>query len=255
MWRAIVHSECSTSGSRVKGVRRLLHEGFAYCVGGSVKIVVCRFLSRRSTMTTHMLNVAKSPQFRLVTDNVASHLPKPNPQNERDRIATMDEWLRLKGAAAPHLRQFLVVPYALGPRRGELLKLEWSDVDMRRSGHGGESFDWRMGSSMGTIVARWLRSLRNRGFIGTVLRALSIIEEGLFDLRYGTDTVAFVKLRPEAISSPNASEGVDYVPTRILPLRKVLAAMNPGPDSFPWTMDAARAGYYLSLRSADSVEA
>jgi integrase len=81
---------------------------------------------------THMLNVAKSPQFRLVADNVAAHVPKPNPQNERDRIATTEEWLRLREAAAPHLRHFLTVLYALGPRRGELLKLEWSDVDMRR---------------------------------------------------------------------------------------------------------------------------
>ena len=81
---------------------------------------------------THMLNVAKSPQFRLVTDNVAAHVPKPNPHNERDRIATTEEWLRLKDAAAPHLRHLLTILYALGPRRGELLKLEWADVDMRR---------------------------------------------------------------------------------------------------------------------------
>ena len=81
---------------------------------------------------TNMRNVAKSPQFRLVTDNVAAYVPKPNPQNERDRIATTDEWLSLKEAAAPHLRYFLTVLYALGPRRGELLRLKWSDVDMRR---------------------------------------------------------------------------------------------------------------------------
>ncbi len=65
-------------------------------------------------------------------DNPAAHVPKPNPQNERDRIATLDEWLRLKDAAAPHLRRFLTVLYAVSPRRGELLKLEWGDVDMRR---------------------------------------------------------------------------------------------------------------------------
>ena len=58
-----------------------------------------------------------------------------------------------------------------------------------------------------------------------------MIEKRLFDLRYGTDTVAFVKLLPGTISSPNASLGVDYVPTRILPLRKVFATMNPAPDS------------------------
>ena len=81
---------------------------------------------------THMFNVARSPQFRLVTDNPASHVPKPNPQNERDRIATPEEWERLKGTLAPHLRRLLTVAYDVGPRRGELLKLEWADVDLRR---------------------------------------------------------------------------------------------------------------------------
>jgi hypothetical protein len=28
----------------------------------------------------HMFNVARSPQFRLVTENQAAHVPKPNPQ-------------------------------------------------------------------------------------------------------------------------------------------------------------------------------
>jgi len=81
---------------------------------------------------THMLNVARSPQFRLVTDNPASHVPKPNPLNERDRIATPEEWERLQATLAPHLRRLLTVAYDVGPRKGELLKLEWSDVDMRR---------------------------------------------------------------------------------------------------------------------------
>ena len=81
---------------------------------------------------THMFNVARSPQFRLVTNNPAADVPKPNPQNERDRIATDEEWERLKATLAPHLRQLLTVAYDVGPRRGELLNLEWSDVDMRR---------------------------------------------------------------------------------------------------------------------------
>lgn len=81
---------------------------------------------------THMFNVARSPQFRLVTENPASHVPKPNPNNERDRIATAEEWERLKAVLAPHIRSLLTVAYDVGPRRGELLNLEWSDVDMRR---------------------------------------------------------------------------------------------------------------------------
>jgi integrase len=80
----------------------------------------------------HMFNVARSPQFRLVTDNPAAHVPKPNPQNERDRIATPEEWARLEQTLAPHLRRLLTVAYEVGPRKGELVNLEWTDVDLRR---------------------------------------------------------------------------------------------------------------------------
>ena len=78
------------------------------------------------------MNVARSHRFKLLVDNAASHIEKPDPKNGRDRIATSDEWARLQSAAAPHLKRFLIVAHSVGPRRGELLKLEWSDVDMKR---------------------------------------------------------------------------------------------------------------------------
>ena len=81
---------------------------------------------------THMLNVARSPQFRLVIDNPAAHVPKPNPKNERDRIVSAEEWARLQVHLAPHLRRFLTIAYEVGPRRGELVNLEWADVDFHR---------------------------------------------------------------------------------------------------------------------------
>jgi integrase len=84
------------------------------------------------TALTHMFNVARSPRFKLIQDNPASHVEKPDPKNQRDRIASAEEWEKLKATAAPHLLRFLTVAYAVGPRRGELLKLEWQDVDMRR---------------------------------------------------------------------------------------------------------------------------
>ena len=34
--------------------------------------------------------------------------------------------------SGPHLQRILIVLYSLGPRRGELLGLEWPDVDMQR---------------------------------------------------------------------------------------------------------------------------
>jgi integrase len=76
--------------------------------------------------------VAKSSRFKYIQLNPAAEVDKPDPKNERDRIASTDEWVRLQAAAAPHLRRFLAIAYGVGPRRGELLKLEWPDVDMRR---------------------------------------------------------------------------------------------------------------------------
>ena len=84
------------------------------------------------TTLTHMFNVAKSLRFKLVLDNPASHILKPDPKNERDRIASPEEWARLTATAAPHLLRFLTIAYGVGPRKGELLKLEWPDVDLRR---------------------------------------------------------------------------------------------------------------------------
>jgi len=84
------------------------------------------------TALTHMFNVAKSPRFKLVVDNPASHVEKPDPRNERNRIVSAEEWALLRKTGAPHLLRFLTIAYMVGPRKGELLKLEWSDVDMRR---------------------------------------------------------------------------------------------------------------------------
>ena len=69
--------------------------------------------------------------------------PSPIPKIVRGAIArtismtnTMpayaQEWRRLLDESAPHLQRILIVLYTLGSRRGELLSLEWPDVDMHR---------------------------------------------------------------------------------------------------------------------------
>lgn len=98
----------------------------------SSKSASMQTINHDHTALTHMLNVARSPRFRLIQENPASYVEKPNPKNERDRIAGAEEWELLKSTAAPHLLRFLIIAHNLGPRKGELLKLEWSDVDMRR---------------------------------------------------------------------------------------------------------------------------
>lgn len=81
---------------------------------------------------TRMLNVAMSDQFVFVSRNVSAAIPKPDPKNERNRRVTPEEWAAIREHAAPHLARFLTVAYDLGRRRGELLRLEWADVDMKR---------------------------------------------------------------------------------------------------------------------------
>src|SRR5262249_31790801 len=78
----------------------------------------------------HMLSVAE--RRGLVASNVAKKVPLPDPQNERDRVITEDEWFRLYDAAAEHLKPILLVAYHLGPRLSEILKLTWDRVDLNR---------------------------------------------------------------------------------------------------------------------------
>lgn len=52
--------------------------------------------------------------------------------NERDRVLTEQEFGALVEAAAPHLKPILLVAYHTGMREGEILKLTWDRIDLRR---------------------------------------------------------------------------------------------------------------------------
>ena len=68
----------------------------------------------------------------LLLANPASRVTMPDPHNERDRVLTPDEWTRLYAEAAPHLKPILKVAYHLGLRYGEIVRLTWDRVDLRR---------------------------------------------------------------------------------------------------------------------------
>ena len=78
----------------------------------------------------HCLNIAM--RRGLVVSNPAARVPIPNPQNERDRVLTAEEWSRLCEAAKPHLRSVLLTAYELGQRFGEITGLTWDRVDLKR---------------------------------------------------------------------------------------------------------------------------
>jgi integrase len=115
-----------------KIVTRALCRGCGWKRADRALPVSMQTINHDHTALTHMLNVARSPRFKLILDNPASHVQKPDPKNERDRIASAEEWARWKAVAAPHIRRFMTVAYTVGPRKGELVKLEWPDVDLRR---------------------------------------------------------------------------------------------------------------------------
>lgn len=82
------------------------------------------------TMLKHMLSVGEWKG--LVQTNVAKKVPMPDPQNERDRVLTNEEWERLLDAAPPHIKPIISIAYYLGMRLGEILPLTWDRVDLER---------------------------------------------------------------------------------------------------------------------------
>ena len=78
----------------------------------------------------HCLNVAI--RRGLLQSNPASKVPMPNPNNERDRVLSDEEWAKLYHTAKPHLRPVLLTAYQLGQRFSEIVGLTWDRVDVKR---------------------------------------------------------------------------------------------------------------------------
>jgi integrase len=68
----------------------------------------------------------------LLAWNPAARVPLPNPQNERDRVLSAEEWDMLYDAAKPHLKPVLLLAYQLGQRLNEIVGLTWDRVDLKR---------------------------------------------------------------------------------------------------------------------------
>ncbi len=82
------------------------------------------------TVLKHCLNVAM--RRGLLMCNSAALVPLPDPDNERDRILSDDEWTKLYDVAKPHLKPVLLTAYQLGQRFGEIVALTWDRVDLKR---------------------------------------------------------------------------------------------------------------------------
>lgn len=86
-------------------------------------------VNRDHAWLKHMLY--KAVKRDLLAVNVASKVTMPDPNNERDRVLTPEEWKGLYAEAAPHLKPVLLVAYQLGFRFGEIVNLTWDRVDLK----------------------------------------------------------------------------------------------------------------------------
>ena len=68
----------------------------------------------------------------MMGSNPASRVPMPNPNNERDRVLSEEEWGKLYQAAKPHLKSVLLLAYQLGQRMSEIVCLTWDRVDLKQ---------------------------------------------------------------------------------------------------------------------------
>jgi SAM-dependent methyltransferase len=80
-------------------------------------------------------------------------------------------------------------------------------------------------------LGRLVDSLRKRGIRRTLQSAGNIIDDHLFDVRYGTDTVRRVSQRRLRAVSDNQEAARDYVPTRGRAFRALLRALGASPQT------------------------
>jgi integrase len=86
-------------------------------------------INRELAVLKRMFNLAI--EWGLTNSNPVKGVKFFKINNEPMRILTEEEFSKLYEAASPHLKPILITAIATGMRRGELLNLRWSDVDLR----------------------------------------------------------------------------------------------------------------------------
>jgi hypothetical protein len=75
------------------------------------------------------------------------------------------------------------------------------------------------------IFQRVIKSLREQGLAATVPKISGLIADGFFDRKYGTETSTISYLDKFTIESRNREHGARYEPSRVLPVRNMLAVL------------------------------
>ncbi len=81
------------------------------------------------------------------------------------------------------------------------------------------------------FVRRVIAGIHRRGLLGTADRLLSMLEERIFDWRYGTDTVGAVAAGELAAAKGKVSKFEIYQATRLRSFRQVMARLEPTHES------------------------
>jgi len=76
--------------------------------------------------------IAKAVEWGRIETNPAAHVKKLKEPPGRERYLTHEEARRLLAAASPNFLPILIVALGTGMRRGEILALKWTDLDLVR---------------------------------------------------------------------------------------------------------------------------
>jgi SAM-dependent methyltransferase len=77
------------------------------------------------------------------------------------------------------------------------------------------------------VVRRMGMSLRQQGLATTILKVYSLCVDYWFDFRYGVDTCQYSQIDDLTVPGENKARGHGYQPTRLIPLKKILAGIQP----------------------------
>jgi integrase len=87
-------------------------------------------INKELQLVRHAFNLGR--EWEWCQDNPMQRVSMEKTHNEVDRWLTLDEEDRLMTASSPWLREFIVFALNTGMRQGEILNLQWQDVDFTR---------------------------------------------------------------------------------------------------------------------------